>query len=147
MRQRLFWSVYYLERNIALNCGAPYLLRESEFKVDLPPDLDDGLMFAGQPLPKESPGRSPGPFLKAIAQWGKLSDEIWDKLFSLHVQKPTSRELVAALDARILYVAGELPVQLQFSSHTVTQDASDGTPWYISNQAFVLSLVCDPIAV
>lgn len=141
MRQRLFWSIYSLERNIALNCGSPYLIRESEIKVDLPPDLDDRLMFRGQPLPKETPKHSPSPYLKAISQWGKLSDEIWDKIFSLSAAKPTSRELIAALDARIVYVVSELPEFFQHSGDVATMEkASKDTPWYIINQNMVLHL-------
>jgi hypothetical protein len=142
MRQRLFWSAYSMERNIALNCGSPYLIRESEIRVDLPPDLDDRLLFRSQPLPKETPNQSPSPYLRAIAQWGKLSDEIWDKLFSLSAQKPTSRELIATLDARIVYVVSELPDFFQYSSDIpAMEDSLKDTPWYIVNQNMILHLV------
>lgn len=141
MRQRLFWSVYYLERDLAVNSGTPYLLRDSDFNVDLPPDLDDHMMFPGKPLPEEMPMQSSSPYLRAIAQWGKLSDEVWDKIFGLHAQKPTNRELVATIDARILYVASELPPHLQLPGPASHLDALNEAPAFIPNQALTTNLV------
>lgn len=146
MRQRLFWTIYCLERHIALNCGAPPLLRETDFKVDLPPDLDDCLMFRDQPLPPEMPERSFGPYLRSTVQWNKLSNEIWDKVFGLHAQKPTSQELLATLDARMVYLESIVPAHLQLSRNASRLENLDGTPIFIIRHTLLLYLViyCPP---
>ena len=72
MRQRIFWTTFYLERNVAFNCGSPYLIRETDFKVDLPLNLEDLKMFPNEPLPAEYPELSYGPYLSAAVKWGRL---------------------------------------------------------------------------
>lgn len=90
MRQRIFWTIFYLERNIAFNCGAPYLIRESDFNVDLPKNLEDSRMFPGEPLPPENMERSNGAYLSGAVKWGRLCSEIWDTVFGVNAIKPTS---------------------------------------------------------
>lgn len=41
MRQRLFWTVYFVDRRISLSCGRPYGLRDSDIDVDEPAWVDD----------------------------------------------------------------------------------------------------------
>ena len=36
MRQRIFWSLFYLDRGISMTASMPYFLRESDFNVDYP---------------------------------------------------------------------------------------------------------------
>lgn len=41
LRRRLFWTVYYLERAIALSLGRPVSISDRHIDVDLPLDVDD----------------------------------------------------------------------------------------------------------
>ncbi|KZO90878.1 hypothetical protein CALVIDRAFT_371841 [Calocera viscosa TUFC12733] len=41
MRQRIFWTLYFLERRTAINCGWPYQLRDSDIDIDEPDWLND----------------------------------------------------------------------------------------------------------
>lgn len=142
MRQRIFWTIFYLERNISFNCGAPYLIRESDFRVDLPPNLDDKLMYPDQPLPTmETPERSSGPYLGAAAKWGKLCAEIWDAMFGVNAQKPPSQELVAMMDARIKFTTSQFPPHLQWQDNVHRLGGNTDVPSYILRQTAILHLV------
>ena len=142
MRQRTFWTTFYAERNIAFNCGAPYLIRDSDFNVDLPPDLDDKAMFPDQPLPiKETPERSSSPYLSGVAKWCRLSAEIWDAVFGIKAQKPTSQEFIASMDARIQYTVSQLPAHLQWHRNIHRLAGSTDIPLYVLRQTIILHLV------
>ncbi len=41
MRQRVFWTVYFVDRRIALSCGRPYGIRDSDIRVEKPAWLHD----------------------------------------------------------------------------------------------------------
>lgn len=141
MRQRIFWTVFYLERNLALTCGMPYLIRASDFKVDLPMNLDDHFMSPTEPLPVETPERSYAPYLSFIVKWGELSSEIWDAIFGVNAQKPTSQEFVASMDGRILYTISQIPLHLQWQHNLHRLDTATDVPKYIIRQTAILHLV------
>ena len=141
MRQRLFWTIFYLERNVALNVGAPYLIRESDVKVDLPKNYDDKCLFPNRPLPDETPERSPGPYQIFTAKWGRLVAEIWDTIFGINAQKPTSQEFLASMDARISYTISQFPEHLQLHRNMYRLDGSSDAPNYILRQTAILHYV------
>lgn len=41
LRRRLFWSVYFLERVIAVSLGRPYSIADRDIDAELPLDIDD----------------------------------------------------------------------------------------------------------
>jgi hypothetical protein len=43
IRRRLFWSVYYLERVVALSLGRPFSIVDRDIDASLPKDIDDSL--------------------------------------------------------------------------------------------------------
>lgn len=51
MRQRLFWTVYFIDRRISLSCGRPYAIRDSDIDLDEPEWVDDKVRpkLAGSP--------------------------------------------------------------------------------------------------
>lgn len=140
MRKRIFYSIVCFDRNLALNNGNPCLLRESDFKVDLPRSLDDREMFKNTPLPMECPQRSAGLYLSCTVKWGRLFTEIWENMFGIHAQKPVSPEFLASMDARILYAVSQLPPHLQYQRNINRLESDDETPEYVLRQTVILHL-------
>jgi hypothetical protein len=143
MRQRIFWTLFYLERNIALHAGAPYLIRQSDFKVDLPPSLDDRLLFPDQPLP-QSTGRPTDTYLAAASRWGNLTSEIWDTVYAVNAQTPTSAEFIATMDARIQFTGSRIPAELQWDKNVGRLDGNAPVPNYVLRQTAILYQVSEP---
>lgn len=143
MQQRVFWTVFQLERSLALNNGFPYLIRESEINVDLPACYDDRALFPDAPLPPETPHRSYGPALAASAKWGSLVSDIWDVLFAAKGRRPADPEYIASIHARIVFVMKNLPAYLQPCSSTTisaTQCADPPAPFF-TRHSEILHLV------
>lgn len=114
MRQRIFWSVLCLERHVAFNSGAPYLIRETDYKVGFPKPINDKWLYKDQPVPEETPDQSFVPYLIGAGKWSKLCSEIWDKMFGVNATEKGSLEFIASTDARILYAASTLPTCLRW---------------------------------
>jgi hypothetical protein len=142
MRQRVFWSLFCLDRNISLVCGAPYLIRESDFRVNLPKRIDDRMLFPDKPIPEENEIMSAVTYQHIITQLGKLSSEVWDAMFGMSAQRPVSQELIAIMDTRIKLLISEIPSQLQWMPENLQATTNSSLlPRYIIRQSLVFFLV------
>lgn len=141
MKQRIFWCLYCLDRNVALVCGLPFLLRESDFKVDLPHCMDETGALVVQPTPDpDSPSIL---YLHRTIKWAKLCSEIWDGMFGMNASSLTSPEFVATMDARILLLVHDLPTELQWTPKYLESPDLQRYPLYVLRQAMVILLVCN----
>lgn len=102
MRQRIIWTVYVTDRRIALSCGRPYGIRDSDVDVEQPLWLYDRELYPDQPLPEPDVNRSTVLFLHAMTSWGKFVGDVWDQVFSPSCTKRALQgENAFILDARI----------------------------------------------
>jgi hypothetical protein len=139
MRQRIFWCLYCLDRNVALVCGVPFLIRESNFKVDLPHCMDGTDVLISQP--SSDPDSSSIPYLRRTIQWAKLCSEIWDTMFGMNASNLTNQEFVATMDARIMLLVHDLPFDLQWTPTYLDSADIRRYPLYVLRQAILIHLV------
>ncbi|KAE8331428.1 fungal-specific transcription factor domain-containing protein [Aspergillus sergii] len=117
MRQRTFWTAFYLDHLVALVAGAPYLIRKGEVNVDLPANIDDALLFPDQPLPPLTLDGGPlNPYLIAASEWAKLSSDVWDTVCGINARGAIHPELIATMDARIRFKEREMPPELRWTN-------------------------------
>ncbi|KIW17945.1 hypothetical protein PV08_05140 [Exophiala spinifera] len=140
MRQRIFWSIYCLDKTVSQSCGLPYLLRDSECRIRLPAAVDDKDIGHNGEIPKEKPQKSAIPYQHGIVQWGKLSSEIWNVLYSMDAASSISPEFIVTMDARIELLKQELPSYLQWQSENIPSTGIGLTEPYIHRQAAILRL-------
>lgn len=117
MRQRIFWTVYFLDRRISLSCGRPYSLREADIDIEQPAYLYDkasGVLpnhissnnakeiHPDQPLPDANVAQSSNVYLNCMVCWGRLAADVWDGLFAATVSKDgIANDNTLMFDARI----------------------------------------------
>ena len=143
MRQRIFWSMFYLACGMAHNVGLPPLIRASDVNVDFPGNIDDQCLFPHRPLPLETPANSYTPYLASLVKWADLSSNIWDDMFSARAAKPASEELIASLDADILLSVCKLPSSLQWDPISPSTNSLQDVPPYVRRQMWLSHLVCN----
>ncbi|KAF2807442.1 uncharacterized protein BDZ99DRAFT_573269 [Mytilinidion resinicola] len=131
MRQRIFWSLFYMDRGIALGANMPYLLRESDFNVEFPARVGDRYLYPNRPLPEESPTFSFIPYLESCMKWSQLCSTIWDAMFTPNSPKPASEELITSLDTEILYSICSLPQIMQWDPSALQPGRRSDIPRYI----------------
>lgn len=88
--------------------------------------------------------RSSGLFITCMAKWGKLFLEIWDTMFGIHAQKPTSLEFVASIEARILYTVSQFPAHLQWIANLYRLNRETDDPDFVLRQTLIAHLVNVP---
>lgn len=138
-RQRIFWSIYCLNLNVAQNCGVPDLMRESDFDVDRPKCVDDRMLYPNCPPVPEVHKVSPVPYLLQIIKSSNLASEIWDAMFGVRAKRPVSRDFIESADRRAIELSRDTPSFLQWPPSTDSEN-QDPKPGWMVNQSFILYL-------
>lgn len=89
LRRRLFWSVYFLERVVALSLGRPYSIADRDIDANLPHDFDDSIRddaFISEtlnavPLPVGSRPTSNLTMCIALIQLKRLESQIQTNIY------------------------------------------------------------------
>ncbi|KIX91958.1 uncharacterized protein Z520_12347 [Fonsecaea multimorphosa CBS 102226] len=139
-RQRVLWSVFCLNHNVAQTRGVPEFLRESDFNVGLPKCVDDRMLYPNCPALLEMPSTSPVTSLLEIIKLTKLSSEIWETMFSVRARRPVSQEFITTMDNKIVKLSQDMPISLRWPPSPETKQVVDGAPAFIQQQGFVLHL-------
>lgn len=141
LRPRIFWALYSVDRTVSLTCGAPYRLRDAEFRVEPPSYSDEDATSLCDSPSLQVPDLHLVPYLYATAKWGRLCSEIWDALFSVRAQSPVSREFIAAMDGRIMLLLHDLPHELQWTTDFPDLSPPPPRPLSVSRQSMIINLV------
>jgi hypothetical protein len=141
MRQRVFYSLFTLERAVSLSCGLPPTIRQCDFCVEAPPALDDRGLFPHRPLPEETPEHSFVPYFIAIIKWAELCGEVWDSMLHMGAPKPVSESQIAALDVKIRDQVRSVPPQLQWRAECSNAIRGRMEP-YVWRQKVMYRVVC-----
>lgn len=84
-RQRLWWTIYALDRRIAQRSGVPYIIRDSEIAVDEFEVLRD---TKNSPQTKEALTESyTENYLQSLVDFSKLWGQIWDNFYAASANK------------------------------------------------------------
>lgn len=138
-RQRIFWSIYCLNLNVAQNCGVPDLMRESDFDVDRPKCVDDRMLYPNCPPVPEIHKVSPVPYMLQIIKSANLASEIWDAMFGVKAKRPVSLEFIETADRKAIELSRDTPNFLQWPPSSGSE-SPDSRPGWMINQSFILYL-------
>ncbi|KAF2438015.1 hypothetical protein P171DRAFT_372491 [Karstenula rhodostoma CBS 690.94] len=138
MRQRIFWTVYFLDRRISLSCGRPYSVRESDIDIEQPAYLYDKEIHPDRPLPELNIVQSSNVYLNCMVCWGRLAADVWDGFLAAAMSKDgLASDNALILDARIKHwtdvilptiplLPPEFPPEArQLRQHTIVQNSLD----------------------
>ena len=139
MHQRVFWSVYCLDRIISQICGLPYAMQDSDVHIDIPAALDDKALGGSEQLPDEMPHLSPIPYLCNTIQWARMSAEVWNKVSSANGKGAVNEDFLVTMDARLQNFDKRLPDMLRWP--LLDLRLPDQRPSFVEHQAMVLHLV------
>ncbi|KAF2124088.1 hypothetical protein P153DRAFT_371394 [Dothidotthia symphoricarpi CBS 119687] len=112
MRLRIFWIIFVTDHRIAVSCGRPESMPESEIDVeDRPGDLYDREIYHKRPMPNSELLRPLNEFVNCAVHWSRLADSVWDLVFSPQALKTElNRKDTTQVDAQIeSYLRDVLP--------------------------------------
>ena len=114
-KQKLWWTIYFLDRQISRRSGLAYHIRDTEFNVDDFSLNENAADYNGMPHNgwHSSTTRS---YLQALINTARLWGNVWDTLFAVGATKKGDLMEVEIMDARILHTRRQLPKALTWVS-------------------------------
>lgn len=124
-RQQLWWTIYFLDRQISRRSGTAYHIRDTEFDVE-----DFALSYAASgenSLPQMDRYLSTSKtYFQALISLARLWGNVWDTFFAVGATKKADWMEVEIMDARILNTRRQLPKELAWDSHELASYALTG---------------------
>jgi hypothetical protein len=124
-RQQLWWTIYFLDRQISRRSGIPYHIRDTEFDVD---DFaksehtgDGGLETL--PLHPSTISKS---YMQGLINLARLWGNVWDTLFAVGATKTGDWMEIEIMDARILNTRRQLPDTLTWDPNKLASYTLNG---------------------
>ncbi|KAF9771579.1 hypothetical protein IL306_010777 [Fusarium sp. DS 682] len=117
-RQQLWWTMYFLDRQISRRSGIAYHIRDTEFDVDdftLHEDAAENNLIP-QTDQHSSITRS---YLQALINLARLWGRVWDTFFAVGATNKGDWMEVEIMDARILNTRRGLPRALTWDSNKI----------------------------
>ncbi|KAL6229533.1 hypothetical protein BDW75DRAFT_245649 [Aspergillus navahoensis] len=140
MCQRIFWSLYCLDRAIALASGAPCIIQDATIRVNLPLPLDDRQLLPGAVLPSPSPTSSSVPYLQEMVSWARLYSDTCKMVSDDATTRLLTPEVVDSLDQKILNWLSGLPAHLTWSADLLILNQTNSLPHFILRHSVILLL-------
>lgn len=120
-RQKLWWTIYYLDRRITQRLGTPYLIRDAEVAVE---DFESNLTAEDI---NQDPTTAPVTiYYQVLINFSRLWGRIWDTFFAATARKSGNLEEMEITDTRILYLRKTLSQHLTWDSDRVSTYVSKG---------------------
>ncbi|KAK4553515.1 hypothetical protein LTR86_009311 [Recurvomyces mirabilis] len=106
-RQKLWWTIYYLDSQISRKSGIAYYIRDLEFDIDdfsLSSDVTDSTTT--QTVGSTSLTRQ---YMQGLINLARLWGNVWDTFFAIGAQRSGEGLEIDIMDARILNIRRQLP--------------------------------------
>lgn len=116
-RQQLWWTIYFLDRQVSRKSGIAYYIRDIEFDVDdfanISKDSTDDTATASSAQPSiVAKG-----YMQGLIDLARLWGNVWDTFFAVSATKKEDRMEIEIMDARILNTRRQLPAFLTWDSN------------------------------
>ncbi|KAF5710205.1 hypothetical protein FMUND_9627 [Fusarium mundagurra] len=115
-RQQLWWTMYFLDRQISRRSGIAYHIRDTEFDVD-----DFTVQAENNVIPQTDISRS---YLQVLVNLAKLWGRVWDTFFAVGATNKGDWMEVELMDARILNTRRGLPRTLTWDANEIANYAA-----------------------
>lgn len=117
-RKRVWWTIYFLDRQISRRNGSAYHIRDTEF------DVDDFTPNGDAPddnsvSPSDWYLSITGSYFQALIDLARLWGNVWDTCFAVGAKKKGDWMEIEIMDARILNTRRQLPKTLTWNSNEI----------------------------
>ncbi|EWY79377.1 hypothetical protein FOYG_17455 [Fusarium oxysporum NRRL 32931] len=110
-RQQLWWTMYFLDRQISRRSGIAYHIRDTEF------DVDDFTVHPENNVTQQT--KVTESYLQALISLARLWGRVWDTFFAVGATNKGDWMEVELMDARILNARRGLPKTLTWDSNEI----------------------------
>lgn len=124
-KQKLWWIIYFLDRQISRRSGTAYHIRDTEYDVD---DLANAAAVVDVDLMSQADwqANTTRSYLQALISSARLWGHVWDTFFAVGATKRGDWMEVEITDARILNTRRQLPRALTWNSDELANYSLSG---------------------
>lgn len=125
---RIWWSIYVLDRRLAIESGRPYLIQDSNVDTALPLELTDewlsrfstrtetttvlrreiAIELASEPVTSIQ-------YLTAMIQFSRVAGKAWELVYGIKASSTVSSHMVEYTDTILCNVLDNLPTDLVYN--------------------------------
>ncbi|KAM0324258.1 hypothetical protein ACHAPQ_008416 [Fusarium lateritium] len=153
---RTWWSLYLLDRRLALESGKPYLIQDSNVDTSLPLDLSDEWMtrFASRKetisdlkhevaveVARDSPS-SCIPYVLAMVRYCRVAGKTWEVLYGVKSSTASMSAMVEYVDTAIGKLLKTVPMCLQYDLDVPYEAQFSTRPRWQVKQTFLFNNCC-----
>ncbi|KAM0548821.1 hypothetical protein ACHAPJ_009677 [Fusarium lateritium] len=153
---RTWWSLYLLDRRLALESGKPYLIQDSNVDTALPLDLSDEWMtrFASRKetiadlqhevTAEVSRDSSPSciPYVVAMVRYCRVAGKTWEVLYGVKSSTASMSAMVEYVDTAIEKLLSTVPKCLQYDLDVPYEAQFSTRPRWQIKQTFLFNNCC-----
>ncbi|KAH7196171.1 hypothetical protein DER44DRAFT_889228 [Fusarium oxysporum] len=153
---RAWWSLYLLDRRLALESGKPYLIQDSNVDTALPLDLSDEWMtrFASRKekiadlqheiVVEAARDSSPSciPYVIAMVRYCRIAGKTWEVLYGVKSSTASMPAMIQYVDTAIGKLLNTIPICLKYDLDAPYEaQFSTRTRWQVK-QTFLFNNCC-----
>ncbi|KAM0189101.1 hypothetical protein ACHAPI_010246 [Fusarium lateritium] len=153
---RTWWSLYLLDRRLALESGKPYLIQDSNVDTSLPLDLSDEWMtrFASRKetisdlkhevtveVARDS-SSSCIPYVLAMVRYCRVAGKTWEVLYGVKSSTASMSAMVEYVDTAIGKLLNTVPMCLQYDLDVPYEAQFSTRPRWQVKQTFLFNNCC-----
>ncbi|KAF5579134.1 transcriptional regulatory [Fusarium pseudocircinatum] len=153
---RAWWSLYLLDRRLALESGKPYLIQDSNVDTALPLDLSDEWMtrFASRKekiadlqheiVVETARDSSPSciPYVIAMVRYCRIAGKTWEVLYGVKSSTASMSAMIQYVDTAIGKLLNTIPICLKYDLDAPYEaQFSTRTRWQVK-QTFLFNNCC-----
>ncbi|KAH8688468.1 fungal-specific transcription factor domain-containing protein [Ilyonectria robusta] len=150
---RTWWSIYVLDRRLAIESGRPYLIQDCNIDTALPLELGDDWLSqyskatdTAQSLKRETSAEiasepiTPIPYLMAMVRFSRVVGKVWELMYGIKGLNPTSSAMVEYADSVLCNLLENVPKDLSFDPR-ISPDLQFGTRlrWQVKQTMLLFS--------
>ncbi|KAF7554459.1 hypothetical protein G7Z17_g2928 [Cylindrodendrum hubeiense] len=150
---RTWWSIYVLDRRLAIESGRPYLIQDSNIDTALPLELGDDWLSryskttdTAQKLKREtaieiaSEPITTIPYLTAMVRFSRVVGKVWELMYGIKGPNPTSSGMVEYADSVLCNLLENVPKDLSYDPRR-SPDLQFGTRlrWQVKQSMLLFS--------
>lgn len=124
-RQQLWWTIYYLDRQISRRSGLAYHIRDTEFVVDDFSESDEAV-DSGPTANSAQFSNVAKSYMQGLINLARLWGNVWDMFFAVGATKPGDWMEIEIMDARILNTRRQLPNTLNWDKDDLPKYTLNG---------------------
>ncbi|PKX88820.1 fungal specific transcription factor domain-containing protein [Aspergillus novofumigatus IBT 16806] len=152
MCRRLWWSLFILDRRLAIDTSRPFLIQDLNVDTPLPQDLDNSWLLHHRedlairqhvaPQPEKALNNiTPIPYLQAMVTYSRVLGKVWEAIYSdPEMNSAPSRPLYEPLEYILFLAQKDIRSEFAYNGSGQWRTQFSSSPWWLVKQQVLMRM-------